>query len=61
MKFTLAQFPQIVKNAQGPALQHSVGGLQSEPLLIPELSLERLLASFFATDVIGGCQNFGAD
>lgn len=53
-------FLQIVKNGEGPALQYSVGKLQSEPLLIPELSLERLLASFFAADAIGGCQNLGA-
>lgn len=54
--------PQIVysTNAQGPALQCAVGGLQSKLLVIPELSLERLLASSFAADVIGDHQNLGA-
>lgn len=37
--------------------QCAVGGLQSKLLVIPELSLEILLASSFAADVIGDRQN----
>jgi len=46
-------------NARGPAFQCAVGGLGSK-FIIPELCLERLLASSFAADIIGDPKILGA-